>query len=177
MNEQNEVLTQLHSDLQQKLRKAASDSDREREEMTQKNAILSQKIEEQAKEIEAEKEKYDNERTQRQKAEEHLQQTTELYHKLEVTERERDRLKLLMATVQHNQQADTTSTIEELKSERLQLQVELENLRSIMTKEIETVKVECEKGKNEQVKSLEEEFEIKLAQTIEVLCITGVHNV
>ena len=97
-----------------------------------------------------EQKNHKQERTQRQKAEEQLKLSMEMCHKLEVTERERDRLKALLTSLQQNQQSDSTTTFaEELKSERLQLQVELENLRNSMNREMESVRGACEKERNE----------------------------
>ena len=97
----------------------------------------------------------------------------EMCHKLEVTERERDRLKALLASLQQNQQSDSTTTLEELKSERLQLQVELENLRNSMNREMESVRGACEKETNELKQKMEilEQERNQMTKSIEVMIL------
>ena len=78
----------------------------------------------------------------------------EVQQKLDDTERERDRFKALLGSLRQNQQSDSASTIDELKAERLQLQAELENLRSSVSSELETVR-----GANEQeIQALKEKL-------------------
>lgn len=86
------------------------------------------------------KENFEIEKTQRQRAEEQLRQATEVWHKLEVTERERDRLKAVVSNLEQKQQNNNVSSEDDLKAERLQLQVEMENLRNSMSDEIESTR-------------------------------------
>ena len=118
--------------------------------------------------METEQKNHKQERTQQQKAEE---LSMEMCHKLEVTERERDRLKALLASLQQNQQSDSTTTREELKSERLQLQVELENLRNSMNREMESVRGACEKETNELKQKMEilEQERNQMSKSIDVM--------
>ena len=86
------------------------------------------------------KENFEIEKTQRQRAEEQLRQATEVWHKLEVTERERDRLKAVVSNLEQKQQTNNVSSEDDLKAERLQLQVEMENLRNSMSDELESTR-------------------------------------
>ncbi len=155
VNDQNESLSQSNVDLQGTVRKMQIDFEEDRKQYKSEQNRLLARMEQLQREMETERDNCENERSQRQKAEDQLRLSMEVCHKLEVTERERDRLKILLTSLQQNQQSDNMSTVDELKSERLQLQVELENLRTSMSREMESIRGSYEKERNALIIKME----------------------
>lgn len=116
------------------------------------------------------KETLDNEKEQHQKAEDQLRQSAEVWQRLEAAENERDHLKALMNL--QNQRNEVKSPVDEneLKEEKLQLQLELENLKSSNIEQLGTIRETHDKEKKELLSQLEQsqQREIHLNQVIKV---------
>ena len=112
----------------------------------------------------------DDEKEQHQKAEDHLRQSTEVWQRLEAAENERDHLKALINL--QNQRNEVKSPVDEneLKEEKLQLQLELENLKLSTTEQIGTIRETHDKEKKELLSQLEQsqDRETHLNQVIKV---------
>ncbi len=155
MNDQNETLSQSNTELQGMLHKAQTDSVRERNRLETENTKLQKSITELRMELESEKTNHEKETVQKEQAEEQLESLKETSHKLELTERERDRLKTLLASWQQSQQSYSSSTTDDLKAERLKLQVELENIRSSSSRDIASVREACDRERRETMARME----------------------
>ena len=116
------------------------------------------------------KETLDNEKEQHQKAEDQLRQSAEVWQRLEAAENERDHLKALMNL--QNQRNEVKSPVDEneLKEEKLQLQLELENLKSSNIEQLGTIRETHDKEKKELLSQLEQsqQRETHLNQVIKV---------